>query len=91
MSIVGHVSLLRVSDLGEATNIYLRYSPSLVIGLKHRQVARQVGDLVKDLMVKSMASIVIKPTTAFNRGNTFTFGSRSTPLTVLVHSSATSP
>jgi hypothetical protein len=36
---------------------------------------RQVGDLTEDLMANSTASIVIKPTAAFNRGDTFVFGS----------------
>jgi hypothetical protein len=36
---------------------------------------RQVGDLAEDLMANSTASIVIKPTVAFNRGDTFVFGS----------------
>jgi hypothetical protein len=38
-------------------------------------LARQVGDLAKDLMVNSTTSIFIKPTVAFNRGDTFVFGS----------------
>jgi hypothetical protein len=38
-------------------------------------VVRQVGDLADDLMAKSTASIPIKPTVAFNRGDTFVFGS----------------
>jgi hypothetical protein len=66
---------LRVTDLGEATFIYLRYSPWEVAGLKHRQLARQVGDLAEDLMANSTASIFIKPTVAFNCGDTFVFGS----------------
>jgi hypothetical protein len=66
---------LRVTDLGEATFIYLGYSPWYVAGLKHRQLARQVGDLAEDLMANSMASIFIKPTVAFNRGDTFVFDS----------------
>jgi hypothetical protein len=57
---------LRVTDLGEAT---------FVAGLKHRQLARQEGDLAEDLMVNSTASVFIKPVAAFNRGNTFVFGS----------------
>jgi hypothetical protein len=36
---------------------------------------RQVGDLAEDLMANSMASIFIKPIIAFNRGDTFIFGS----------------
>jgi hypothetical protein len=36
---------------------------------------RQVGDLVEDLMANSTASIFIKPTVAFNRSDTFVFGS----------------
>jgi hypothetical protein len=36
---------------------------------------RQVGDLTEDLMANSTASISIKPTFAFNRGDTFVFGS----------------
>jgi hypothetical protein len=36
---------------------------------------RQVGDLVEDLMANLTASIFIKPTVAFNRGDTFVFGS----------------
>jgi hypothetical protein len=35
---------------------------------------RQVGDLAEDLMANSTASIFIKPTVAFNRGDTFVFG-----------------
>jgi hypothetical protein len=35
----------------------------------------QVGDLAEDHMVNSTASIFIKPTVAFNRGDTFVFGS----------------
>jgi hypothetical protein len=35
----------------------------------------QVGDLAEDLMANSTASISIKPTVAFNRGDTFFFGS----------------
>jgi hypothetical protein len=66
---------LRVTDLGEATFIYLGYSPWYVAGLKHRQLAHQVGVLAKDLMAKSTASIFIKPTVAFNHGDTFVFGS----------------
>jgi hypothetical protein len=38
-------------------------------------LARQVVNLSEDLMANSTASIVIKPTTAFNRGDTFVFGS----------------
>jgi hypothetical protein len=38
-------------------------------------VARQVGDLAEDLMTNSTASISIKPTVAFNRSDTFIFGS----------------
>jgi hypothetical protein len=66
---------LRVTDLGEATFIYLGYSPWQVAGLKHRQLARHVGDLTEDLTANSTASISIKPTVAFNRGDTFVFGS----------------
>jgi hypothetical protein len=66
---------LRVTDLGEATFIYLEYSPWQVAGIKHRQLARQTGDLAEDLMANSTASICIKPTVAFNRGDTFVFGS----------------
>jgi hypothetical protein len=36
-------------------------------------LALQVGDLIKDLMANSTASIIIKPTTAFNHGDTFVF------------------
>jgi hypothetical protein len=36
---------------------------------------RQVGDLAEDLMANSTDSIFIKPTVAFNRGDTFVFGS----------------
>jgi hypothetical protein len=36
---------------------------------------RQVGDLAEDLMANSTASIFIKPTVTFNRGDTFVFGS----------------
>jgi hypothetical protein len=36
---------------------------------------RQVGDLAEEHMAKSTASIYIKPTIAFNRGDTFVFGS----------------
>jgi hypothetical protein len=36
---------------------------------------RRVGDLAKDLMVNSTGSIVIKPTAAFNRGDTFVIDS----------------
>jgi hypothetical protein len=35
---------------------------------------RQVGDLARDHMVNSTASVYIKPTVAFNRGDTFVFG-----------------
>jgi hypothetical protein len=66
---------LRVTDLGEATFIYLGYSPWSVAGQKHRQLARQVGVLAEDLMANSTTSIVIKPTVVFNRGDTFVFGS----------------
>jgi hypothetical protein len=38
-------------------------------------LARQVGDLAEDLMANSTASLIIKPTAAFNRGDTFNFGS----------------
>jgi hypothetical protein len=38
-------------------------------------LAHQVEDLTKDLMANSTASIFIKPTVAFNRGDTFVFGS----------------
>jgi hypothetical protein len=38
-------------------------------------MARQVGDLAEDLMANSTASIFIKPTFAFKRGDTFVFGS----------------
>jgi hypothetical protein len=65
---------LQVTDLGEATFIYLRYSPWWVASLKHRQLTRQVGDLAEDLMANSTASILIKPTVAFNHGVTFVFG-----------------
>jgi hypothetical protein len=67
--------LLRVTDLDEATFIYLGYSPWYVAGVKHRQLARQVGDLTEDLMANSTASILIKPTVAFNHGDTFVFSS----------------
>jgi hypothetical protein len=67
---------LRVTDLGEATFIYLGYSPWYVAGLKHQQLARQEGVLAEDHMVNSTASIFIKPTVAFNRGDTFGIGSR---------------
>jgi hypothetical protein len=36
---------------------------------------RRVGDLAEDLMANSTASVFIKPTAAFNRGDTFVFGS----------------
>jgi hypothetical protein len=36
---------------------------------------RQVGALAEDLMANSTASVFIKPTVAFNRGDTFVFGS----------------
>jgi hypothetical protein len=36
---------------------------------------RQVGDLAEDHMANSTASIFIKPTVAFNRGDTYVFGS----------------
>jgi hypothetical protein len=36
---------------------------------------RQVGDLAEDLTANSMTSIFIKPSVAFNRGDTFVFGS----------------
>jgi hypothetical protein len=42
---------------------------------EHRQLARQLGDLAEDHMVNSTASIFIKPTVAFNRGDTFVIGS----------------
>jgi hypothetical protein len=38
-------------------------------------MARQVGDLVEDHMANSTATIFMKPTVAFNRGDTFVFGS----------------
>jgi hypothetical protein len=38
-------------------------------------LARQVGDLVEDLMANSTASIFVKPTVTFNHGGTFIFGS----------------
>jgi hypothetical protein len=38
-------------------------------------MACQVGGLTEDLMVNSTASIFIKPTVAFNCGDTFVFGS----------------
>jgi hypothetical protein len=41
----------------------------------HRQLARQVGDLAEDHMANSTVTIFIKPTVAFNRGDTFVFGS----------------
>jgi hypothetical protein len=69
------VSLLLVTDLGEATFIYLGYSPRYIAGLKHRQLVRQVGVLAEDLMANSTTSIVIKPTAAFSRADTFVFGS----------------
>jgi hypothetical protein len=47
----------------------------LVAGLKHRQLARRVGDLAEDHMANSTALIFIKPTVAFNRSDTFVFGS----------------
>jgi hypothetical protein len=47
----------------------------LVAGLKHRQLARQVGVLAEDLMTNSTASVFVKPIVAFNRGDTFVFGS----------------
>jgi hypothetical protein len=36
---------------------------------------RQIGDLAEDHMANSTATIFIKPTVAFNRGDTFVFGS----------------
>jgi hypothetical protein len=36
---------------------------------------RQVGDLTEDLMANSTASILIRPTVTFNRGDTIVFGS----------------
>jgi hypothetical protein len=38
-------------------------------------LARQVGDLAEDLMANSTSSISNEPIVAFNRGNTFIFGS----------------
>jgi hypothetical protein len=38
-------------------------------------LARQVGALAEDLKVNSAASVLIKPVAAFNRGDTFVFGS----------------
>jgi hypothetical protein len=38
-------------------------------------MACQVGDLAEDLMANKTTSISIKPTVAFNRGDTFVFGS----------------
>jgi hypothetical protein len=38
-------------------------------------LARQVGVIAEDLMANSTASISIKPIVAFNRGDTFVFGS----------------
>jgi hypothetical protein len=35
---------------------------------------RQVGDLARDHMANLTASVYIKPTVAFNRGDTFVFG-----------------
>jgi hypothetical protein len=37
-------------------------------------VARQVGELTRDHKANSTASVYIKPTVAFNRGDTFVFG-----------------
>jgi hypothetical protein len=38
-------------------------------------MVRQVGVLAEDLMANSTASVLIKPIAAFNRGDTFVFGS----------------
>jgi hypothetical protein len=38
-------------------------------------MARQVGDLAEDHVANSTASVFIKPTVAFNHGDTFVFGS----------------
>jgi hypothetical protein len=38
-------------------------------------MARQAGDLAKDLMVNSTTSIIIKPTATLNRGDTFVLSS----------------
>ena len=53
----------------------LRVLPEVVAGLKHRQLARQVGDLVEDPLANSTAFVIIKPTVAFEQGDTFVFGS----------------
>jgi hypothetical protein len=66
---------LRVTDLGEATFIDLEYSSWQVASLKHRQLVREIRDLAEDLMANSTASIIIKPTAALSRGDTFVFGS----------------
>jgi hypothetical protein len=42
--------------------------------LKHQQLARQVGDLARDHMANSTAPVYIKPTVAFNLGDTIVFG-----------------
>jgi hypothetical protein len=43
--------------------------------IKTPTAGAQVGDLAEDLMVNSTASIFIKLIVAFNRGDTFVFGS----------------
>ena len=71
-----HVPHHRVPDLGESPHEHLlRVLPEVVAGLKHRQLARQVGDLLVDPLANSMASVVINSTVAFERGDTFVFGS----------------
>jgi hypothetical protein len=74
-----------------ATFIYLGYSPWKVAGLKYRQLARQVGDLAEDLMANSTASILIKPTVAFNCAAPSSSAPGFAPQTALVLSSAASP
>ena len=71
-----HVTHHRVPDLGESLHEHLlRVLPEVVAGLKHRQLARQVGDLYVDPLANSMASVVINSTVAFERGDIFVFGS----------------
>jgi hypothetical protein len=54
-------------------------------------LVRQVGDLTEDIMANSMDSIRINPIVAFNRNDTFIFGSWVCTADGLALSSATSP
>ena len=69
------MSLLRVPDLGEVTNIYIGSPLGRLASLQHRQLARQVGDLVEDPMANSTAPIILQTNVIFSQGDTFVFGS----------------